>query len=242
MSLLLHCGSKAVSRVDVMAVPLPVATNRWKPVSYNDALSFVEQSIEEHLKIKQIRSSFGLNKKGNQMFAELTYDNGSDLGVAFGLRQSYNKSLSLGLAVGAKVFVCDNLCFSGDSFTVLRRNTKNVWQDFQSLVIAQVQVAMESHGAMTAAIATMREQDCSLDEGYKLLGLAQGYDVLTPHQASVAFGDWTTPRHEEFGARTLWSLYNAVTEGLKYGGPATVLDRHCIAHKFFVSQLTQLAN
>jgi hypothetical protein len=131
--------------------------------------------------------------------------------------------------------VCDNLCFSGDAFRVIRRNTTNVWADFQRLVNEQVATALSSYEKLQHQTEAMKAKPCHKDRGYALLGVAIGRGLLTPHQASVAFGDWETPRHQEFSDRNIWSLYNAVTEGLKKGSPATVLDRHAKAHDYFVA-------
>lgn len=66
------------------------------------------------------------------------------------------------------------------------------------------------------------------------IGAPQGEGLLTPNQASVAFGDWTEPRHEAFAERNMWGLYNAITEGLKKGAPARTIERHANAHSFMV--------
>jgi len=40
-----------------------------------------------------------------------------------------NKSMSLGISAGTKVFVCENLCFSGE-FIALKRHTSGPDTDF----------------------------------------------------------------------------------------------------------------
>jgi hypothetical protein len=47
------------------------------------------------------------------------------IGFAVGLRNSHDKSFSLALTVGDRVFVCDNLSFHGDFTPVSRRHSKN---------------------------------------------------------------------------------------------------------------------
>jgi hypothetical protein len=236
MSLILHCGSEATTLAQVLAVPVPEATDTWSPVAYGDAINFLKDTARERLGLEVKSESFGLNKAGLQMFGRITLDTGdSEKGLSIGMRQSYDKSLALGLVGGANVFVCDNLVFSGDAFKVVRRNTVNVWEDFQRLVNEQVGTAMQSFEKVQGEIEAMKAKPCHLDRGFALLGVAIGKGLMTPHQASVAFGDWSEPRHEEFSDRNVWGLYNAVTEGLKKGGPATVIDRHVKAHDYFVA-------
>jgi len=232
--LMLHCGANKVTPEMVRAVPVPVATRSWRPVAYGDAIDFLKLQIADQLGLEIEDEGYGLNKAGDQMFALITLKTDrADNGLAIGLRQSYNKSLALGVAVGAQVFVCDNLCFSGSAFKVVRKNTVNVWPDFRALVASQVARSLEHYSAVNDQCDALKAIPCSLRRGYSFLGVALGEGVLTPTQASVAFEDWKAPRHEEFADRNVYSLYNAVTEGLKKGAPARILDRHARAHAFF---------
>lgn len=234
--LMLHCGSKNTTLAQVQQVAPPAATATWNPVAYGQAIDFMKDTAMERLGLDIKSEAYGLNKAGDQLFARITLDTGdAEQGLSIGLRQSYNKSLALGVAVGANVFVCDNLMFSGDAFKVVRRNTLNVWPDFQHLVSEQVGQALANYETMKAQTDRMKATPCHKQRGFALLGVAMGEGILTPNQASVAFGDWETPRHEEFSDRNVWGLYNAVTEGLKKGAPGTVLDRHSKAHDFFVA-------
>lgn len=223
-----------VTRQQVEAVPVPVATQSWRPVAYGDAIAHVHEQADKVLGLRVVREQYGLSKTGDQMFATMTLDTGNEEnGLSIGLRQSYNKSLALGVAVGAQVFVCDNLCFSGSAFKIMRKNTVNVWYDFKALLAEQIEQAFGHYRAVIADNDTMKAIPCSERRGYAMLGVALGESVLTPTQASVAFEDWKKPRHEEFADRNLWGLYNCVTEGLKKGAPAKRLDRQAKAHDFF---------
>lgn len=238
MSLILHCGAAQATREQVEAVPVPRHTRTWKPVAYGKSIELMHRLAEQQLKLPVVGEQYGLNKAGDQMFGLLTLDTGNaEHGMSIGLRNSYNKTLSNGVAVGAQVFVCDNLCFSGSAFKVLRRNTTNVWADFRQLVEAQIRRAYGHYEAIEKNIEAMKNVRCNVKRGYEHLGVMIGTGLLTPTQANVAFGDWKRPRHEAFRPRTVWSLYNAITEGLKKGAPALTLDRHARAHDY----LQQLA-
>ena len=98
---------------------------------------------------------------------------------------------------------------------------------------AQVSVALGHFKSIEVDIAALKAVPCPMRRGYSYLGVLLGEGLLTPTQAIIAFGDWTKPKHEDFEERTLWSLYNAVTESLKKGAPARILDRHAKVHDFF---------
>lgn len=232
------CTKNEVTLDAVTAVPVPAATRSYSPVSYRDAIEFVRSEAHAALGLDVVSERYGLNKKGDQMFGVLTMDTGSDRdGLAFGLRQSYNKSLALGCAAGSSVFVCDNLCFSGSAFRIVRKNTTNVWADFTRLIREQLATALATYERTSAECDAMAATPCETERGYAVLGVMQGHGLLTPNQASVAFGDWRTPRHAEFDRRDVWGLYNAVTEGLKKGPAARTMERHAAAHDFFVENL-----
>ena len=234
-NIILMSGSEAVTRAAVVAVPVPERTRSYNPVSYGAALDFVQSTCERTLGLPVASESYGLNKKGDQMFAMLSFDVGDvDSRLCIGLRQSYNKSLSLGTCGGANIMVCDNLCFDGDSFKIMRKNTTNVWADFKRMIREQVGSLQADYRSMREDIALLKATPCNTRRGFSFLGVAQGEGLLTPNQASVAFGDWTTPRHAEFAERNMWGLYNAMTEGLKKGNAARTIDRHAAAHGFMV--------
>ncbi len=227
------CTANRVSLEAVEAVPVPAYTRSWRPVPYAEAIGFLKGTIDRQLPYDLESEEYGMSKDGRQMFGLLTLDTGdNDQGMAIGIRQSYNRSLALGIVVGAQVFVCDNLMFSGNAFKVVRKNTTNVWSDFRTLVNAQVMASQAHYETMQWETHGMKSIPVSEERGHELLGRALGAKVLTPTQATVAFGDWREARHEEFAPRNLWSLYNCMTEGLKKGRPATIMDRYAGAHDF----------
>ena len=44
---------------------------------------------------------------------------------SIGIRNSHDKSMRLGLTVGYRLFVCENMAFSGDFEPVLAKHSKN---------------------------------------------------------------------------------------------------------------------
>jgi len=230
------CKSKKVSRQELESIPVPMYTDTYKPVAYANAVSYMHEMVQSKLGLSIIKEQYGLARQDSQLFGLITLDTGNkEHGLSIGIRQSYNKSMALGVAIGAQVFVCDNLCFSDSAFKIVRKNTSNVWQDFKSLILQQIDDSFGHYEEMSNDINALKAAPCDLTRGYELLGRMQGMDLLRPRQASVAFADWQAPRHNEFSERNLWGLYNAVTEGLKKGPQASVLDRHSQAHSFFLS-------
>lgn len=236
--LIAHCGAERVTKAQVFEMAPPEHTRSWKPVAYRDAIEQLHLTVDRVLGAEIGHEEFALNKKGEQLFYVGRVEGlGTDeAGLSIGMRQSYDKSLSLGVALGAQVFVCDNLCFSGSDFVTMRKNTTNVWDDFKALVQAQVVASTDAFARMQVDFEALKAIPCNERRGFAYLGVMLGEGILKPNQASIAFADWKDARHEEFADRNLWGLYNAVTEGLKKGQAGRVIDRHCQAHDWFRAQ------
>ena len=196
--------------------------------------NYIKDLIDRTIGAPIRKEQYGLNKAGDQMFGAIALDVGdSDQSLSIGFRSSYNKSLAPAMVAGSQILVCDNLCLSGNALKLVRKNTTNVWNDFRVLAQTHVQNSLGYYADVKKDNDRMKALPCAERRGYAMLGIAQGEGILTPTQATVAFEDWKTPRHEEFAERNLWGLYNAVTEGLKKGAPAKRIDRQTKAHDFF---------
>ena len=98
-------------------VKMPTKTASYTPVSHYDLTMNIGDIAGRVLNgMTLVKSRYGLAREGNQMFGTHTFkDNVDDeIGLAVGFRNSYDKSMSVGIAVGARVFVCENLMMNGD--------------------------------------------------------------------------------------------------------------------------------
>lgn len=239
--LVLHCGARSATIDEVRAVPTPEPTDSWFPLGYDRILDRVHSRLDD-IGLGIRGEGYGLSQNGMQLFGVLALDiegPRGDNGLSIGIRQSLDKSLAAWLAGGSNVFVCDNLCFDGNSLKVMRKNTRFVYEDFCRLLDEVLLASMENFERINSEFDVLRDIGCDTDAGYQFLGRALGHEVLTPTQANVAFREWRDPSHDDFKPRTAWSLYNAVTEGLKKGAPGHVIDRHIGAHEFFRPVLEQ---
>ena len=98
--LMLHCGGKPASRLDLAEVITPGQTDTYMPVPHLDLVEKVDGIARELLHRDLARESFGLNCNGQRMFGVLTYKNGEDedMGLSIGIRNSYDQSMSIGVA------------------------------------------------------------------------------------------------------------------------------------------------
>lgn len=223
--IMLHRGGWEATEADLAAVPVPDPTDSYHPVPYG---RFVEE-VALHVPRfgLTIRSQqFALARDGSQMFGVLTCTNGHDAGdyaLAIGLRNSYDRSLSVGLVAGTRVFCCDNLAFSGEVM-MRRKHTVNVFRDLPDLIYRMLSQVTVLKARTDEEIAGMKALPMPDERAHHLMVRAIRANILPASQLPKVLTAWEGPQHDEFLPRTAWSLFNSFTEILKSGAPRQQVD------------------
>lgn len=237
MTMMLHCGGEPATYQDLQRIELPPATRTYKPVGHAQMVDILRRAITVDLGMEIRSETFGLAQHGQQMFGVITVDQGNeDHALAFGTRNSLNKSLSAAFAGGGNVFVCDNLCFAGD-VVVMRKHTTFVVQDIIRRLGDLLTTVVPQYEQMSADFAELKELPLNDEEAWSLLGRAVGHGILGMRQFAAALQEWTSPRHDAFAARTAWSLYNACTEAMKGTHPQSALERYTKLHALMAPEM-----
>jgi hypothetical protein len=229
--LMMHVDGKEVTREQLDLIPLPQESDTYKPVSHyhlaNKLLTISQVILKDYLMVGE---HYGLARNGNQMFAYFKFQKeAGDLGVSLAFRNSYDRSMSIGLAVGANVFVCDNLALQGE-IVVMKKHTKNVWLALENTCIQTLYKSQDCFAKIVEDAELMKNRPLQDMEAFKVMGLLYGRDIISPRQLTVVKDEWLRPSHEEFQPRNLWSLYNACTEALKSSPPLSVMEKHVQLH------------
>jgi uncharacterized protein DUF932 len=224
-SLVLHRGGWEVTKADLASVPVPEPTDSYHPVPYNRFVEEAELHVPRFgLTIQS--SAFALAREGNQMFGVLTCTNGHNAGdyaLAIGLRNSYDRSLSVGLVAGTRVFCCDNLAFSGE-VTMARKHTANVFRDLPDLIYRMLSQVTVMKARTDEEIAGMKVLPLSPERAHHVMVSAIRAGVTPASRLPKILQAWDEPRHQEFEPRTAWSLFNAFTEVLKARSPRQQME------------------
>jgi hypothetical protein len=177
-----------------------------------------------------IGESYGIARQGNQLFAVLKFKGGrSELGLSIAFRNSYDRSMAIGLAIGASVFVCDNLALSGE-IVVMKKHTKNVWAELEETAIATIYKSQRNYEQIAADAEAFKSLPMTNMEAFQLMGVLFGNNIISPRQLTVLKAEWLKPAHPEFYSRDMWSFYNACTESLKSSSPVSVMEKHIRLH------------
>ncbi len=225
MTLVVHRGGWEASKADLAAVPVPDPTDSYHPVPYG---RFVEE-VELHVPrfgLNVTSAQFALAREGNQMFGVVTCSNGMpthDYALAIGVRNSYDRSLAVGLVAGTRVFCCDNLAFSGE-VKMNRKHTVHVFRDLPDLIYRMLGQVSSMRSRIDDEIAGMKATVLGPHRAHHLMVEAVRGGVLPASRLPKVIGAWEEPKHEEFASRTAWSLFNAFTEVQKGSPPRAQLE------------------
>lgn len=217
-NLMLHCGSEKVSRADLKNVETPAGTATHKVVSHHRVASMiVEQAEKSGYEI--VKEDYGLSLNESKMFGLLKFaKNGNpEWSKCLGFRNSFDKTISLGLTVGVSVMVCDNLCFGGEQ-TIQRRHTKGL--DLDTLIPQAFDNLEHRYITLERDIDRLKVEEITVDQARITCVRAAEMRAIRPSDILTVYKEWCKPRHEEFDEPTNWALLNAFTEtAKKYSAP-----------------------
>ncbi|TYP94865.1 protein of unknown function (DUF932) [Fodinibius salinus] len=234
--LLTQCGSQQCSLEELLAVEEPPKTDTYTPLNHYDFALNTLTIASDLLKGYQFDGDhYALSNEGKRMFGVMTYRNSSeqhsDVKVALGIRNSYDRSMSAGLVTGSSVIVCDNLMFAGD-IKVMRKHTGNSMnQELHDQIVTAIYKSQHQFTKLSDDVKKMKQVPMQRQEKFEYLGILTGEGVLSPTQSSKAYREIWEPSHEEFASESLWSGYNAATEALKSSPPQDVIKRHSTLHE-----------
>lgn len=212
---LISYQNMALSRQELIALPTPAGTATHRPVPHHE----VVQALVETLKFRHIapvKEQYCVDKTGMKLFGTMELETTfHGCRFALGIRNSHDKSMSLGITVGYRVMVCENLAFHGDYTPVMRKHTRNFnLADALSIGVDNIQRNFEP---MVKDVE--RWQDCQItDTSAKLLiyeAFVEGAMDIPKHLMRPTHDYYFQPPHEEFTPRTLWSLNNSFSGAAK---------------------------
>lgn len=216
--LCLHTGARNVDIAQLSLVKTPERTDTWVPIPHDRFLGgVIEQLQAAHMTV--VSQAHALAHEGDRYFGLLQVVNGSnhdDYGMVVGVRNSHDKSFPAGLVVGASVFVCDNLSFSGE-IKLARKHTVFVERDLPQLIARAIGKLTDQRNLQDLRFGAYKQTEFTDAQAHDLLIRALDAQVLPVTKLPEVLTEWRTPRHPEFSkdGKTAWRLFNALTEGLK---------------------------
>lgn len=217
--LMLHCGSQLKTREQVFAVPLPSQTATYVPLPYESFITRIHKQLAvEGIKVTEER--LALAKDGGRLFGLMSLGMPgfipADYGCVLGLRTSYDRSFANAVSIGASVFVCDNLSFSGD-MTFERKHTTGMLRDLSWMISETVAALPARFLAQSVAFETYKRRTLNDKDVHDLAIRLWDAGAIGVFEIPRLIREWREPAHSEFtdAGRTAWRLFNATTEIIK---------------------------
>jgi hypothetical protein len=284
-NILLHCGGQPATFTEICRVALPEQTNSYRPVPHGDLVRLLKEEVATRIGLADPVESYGINREGKQLFGTLAYelpegptradvdllgafgqeiDRGrirSEYGYTIAFRNSYDKSMGLGIVGGVTTFICDNLCISGSDFTIKLPHTPGVWARAVPEVMVKVKDSVGQFEHSIRFLERLKGIQLSQNRCYEVIGLGMGQGVLTASQANETFRenekmrrDWSEGKWEvttdggdpafeglhDFAAYggSAYGLYQNFTQGLKLGqNVSRRIDRYTGASRLFEREI-----
>ncbi len=219
-TLVAHAGARKITRDELAEIPVPEGTRTHQPLSHYQIIEVLEEALSFRY-LKVTRDEYAVSADGMKMFGVM------DLNLEFtgcrfsiGLRNSNDKSMRLALTAGYRVFVCDNMAFSGDFSPLLHKHTRKLeLYDAISVAVDRIHRGFEP---LRRQVQSMKESTLS-EEEVKLIiyraFLDRNIRGVPRHLMPVVHDLYFNPKHEAFVPRNLWSLSNAFTSAFKKLAP-----------------------
>lgn len=204
-----------LTREQLALVPTPAATATHKPIPHIDVVNALTETLGFR-RISVVADEFAVSRDGMRMFGVMELDQGMHgARFALGIRNSHDKSFRLAVTVGYRVFVCENLAFSGDFSPVLAKHSKNF--SLQNALSIGVDDMQRNFTPMVEAVDRWRaSQITDVDARMVIYRAFIEAELDVPRHLARSVHDlYFNPRHEDFAPRTMWSLSNAFTSSLK---------------------------
>ena len=233
--------SERVSEQVVRAEPQPAFTESWHPFSHGIVLDAVATACKK-FNLTVERKEYSI-RKNSKMFASWEVRSGSEVLVAqkreftlaIGIRNSIDKTHSVGLCAGERITVCDNLMFSGD-FVIFRKHTGRL--EIEEIVF----YAEEALGALLPKMnefhdwhEQLKATKITYDQASLLTVAAMKQDLI-PSSKFPQFYDLFYARESRY-ATTLHGWHGAATEIMRENSLLTIQWKNERLNKFIDYQV-----
>lgn len=126
-TLIAHRGATLIEKADLARIGTPTPTKSWRPIPHSVLVNTLGNVLSTRgLTVR--KESYAVQREGNILFGvlDLNWGETAEYYAAIGLRTSNDKTFCLQIAIGLRVFVCDNLAFHGDLIALKRKHTANL--------------------------------------------------------------------------------------------------------------------
>jgi hypothetical protein len=229
-TLLTQRGSVRVTREQLSQFGVPPGTATWKPIRHREFVDTLHAELARRgLGVR--REQYAVQNQGTVLFGTLDLDwqDTGEYAAAIGLRTANDKSMSLQLAVGLRIIVCDNLAFSGDLIALKRKHTKHL--ELEQELAGALDRYQEGVTRLHGGVERLKTIAISVDQAKVMV-----YDIFRQKIVPVRLFQPVTQTlavsAQEYGHNPWW-VHNAFTTHTQTLAPAPAFRATLRLGKFF---------
>jgi hypothetical protein len=228
--LIAHRGAEIVTREQLVNYPTPPATDTFKPVGHAELVATLTQVMQDR-GLYIVREQFAVQSQKLFGTFDLEWQKMEEFGAAVGFRHANDKSMPIQIAVGARVFVCDNMSFLGELIHTRKHTAKlDLGVELDSAMYRYIQGYRKLLDDITVQKETIME-----DRKAKTLIYDIFRQKIVPmrlfHPVVYSWED-SSKQH----APTGWLLHNCFTSHMQKLAPAPKFRATARLGKFFASK------
>lgn len=237
MQLLLKApGVKQVTRNEMLDYLIPESTVSYTPVS-NELI--IDTALEEFDKQGFIvTGEFYKQATQNKFVGGFTLDGSSikpGYDFEFAFKNSYDKSMSAGIGLGASVFICSNSSINAEQ--ILKRvHTGNADKVIKEFIQESIKVMYDTYVEITDELDSWKDIPTTKRLCAETVGrLMLEERIISPNQFAVVRKEFDMESFDYGVENSIYNLYQACTHALKSEHPTSFIQTHAKLHQFFTN-------
>lgn len=218
---------------ELFSTSIPSRTISYSPVSHRQLIEEVKEQLDRK-NLTITKTNYTSARDGQKMigYMDIAADEDPDMGMRFGLRNSYDKSMSVGLVAGSQVWICSNGMLSGE-IAFVRKHTGQVLSEVRNKINETINHLETIHFQHIKDKKEMEEIEMSKIDSARFMGqLFFQEDIISSRQLSAIKEDNDNPEYIEFQADNLWATYNKITSQLRGNHPDNQFQKHIDLHNY----------
>lgn len=219
------------NRTKVVLASAPEETTTYKVVTHESIINSVLEFCDKK-NVKIFSESYLTNKAANQVVGKYTLSLGpDDVHCQIAFKNSYDKTMSLGFAAGAEVFICSNGVVRGE-VSYKKKHVGTIVQELNDNLNNTYDLLEQELEAIITDFTRFKSIDLSDARIQQLVGrMFLEDEVINTEQIQALKHEMYHSQH--FPNRTAYDLYNWTNHALKSAHPTNYLQKHIALHQLF---------
>ena len=234
-----------VEEKEVVSVPVPESTKTYKAVSNAQVINLVKDHTRR-FGYEISETQYRMNRGGNQMSGIYKLNTEDpEMSMMLGFYNSYDKSKTFGIGSGALVNICYNGMIMAD-FVTMRKHMGSINDELDFMIFNAVRsVAEQFEKSQEEKLFFMSKPIEDMDTLHQLIGeMYLTEEILAATQLSALSKNISNPDNhfhiidnkQIVEGKTMWDMYNLVTESYKSETAIEFVDKHVKFHNYMKSK------